>query len=450
MRKTQFQLRLFQFIFFVMLCQIGFAQSPPPLRENYTYNNWRKAIARWQINSLADGVLLVRLKTNQSAIDQLRAAGNDKYADKIETRQTELNEGLIKAFREQFDFCDVYFFTSNYSDLVRAHKLDSIPFVAKHVVNPDSQIDASTSFLVAEFGTLQADTTSMKDRFQTEDSNTGNTVTYSTNSNLGVPALIFKSDQIVQLNEPFPYYVRTYKSIDFLVDKPLSRVIEKANERLHVFYGRPTVDARQKNEFKVARRQDYQNSDLNKYRLALNGGYTVRLADEIRTQGSNDSYEKSLKNGYGFGMDLDYFFTRHIGVGVAYQFSHFSVEDGDQNLEEDMLFHYVGPKFTARVPNNKNVYLASVGIGYSWFRDNIQDDGVDWWIKGESFALAMDLGYDFNLSPTLAMGLQIGLKTGSLSEIESKFPNERAQTTSLTGDSENLIRFEVKAGIRFK
>jgi hypothetical protein len=95
----------------------------------------------------------------------------------------------------------------------------------------------STEFLTAEISHVQPDTARYKsdEVFTKTDDGMEKKSTYGGSTDFGFGALIIKSDQFIQLADPFPSYVRTFDTIFFLRRNP-RKVVRKMNEKLHEFY----------------------------------------------------------------------------------------------------------------------------------------------------------------------------------------------------------------------
>ena len=80
-----------------------------------------KIVAKQQINDLHNGALLVRLKTGQNTIDtdKIRQTDLQKKKQKI----NEENLRIINAFKSEFNFCPVYFFTAMILNLFQKENL---------------------------------------------------------------------------------------------------------------------------------------------------------------------------------------------------------------------------------------------------------------------------------------------------------------------------------------
>lgn len=241
-----------------------------PMRKDYSKGNFQRAIAYYQIECLKNGVLLVRLQTKQKAIDHFNEIGNPDAANRVKKKQDKANAEIISAFKKSYDFTNVYFFSSEYSDFVRAHQLDSIPFLDKHIVSKEQVDLRNTTFLVAELTTLQPDTGTARVNTQYYEGEQRKRA--SVNSNTGLSALVFKSDQFVQLDSPFPYYARGYTDfikemigLDWSIRK-LSNIIAKSNTALKQF----------------ALNHNWRSVERNEYALPVVGGPKTQKSNSIK------------------------------------------------------------------------------------------------------------------------------------------------------------------------
>ncbi|MCX6297072.1 MAG: hypothetical protein NTX97_13630, partial [Bacteroidetes bacterium] len=107
-----------------------------------------KEKARTNIVLLKNGALFIRLKTSFLKINALKKTGKDKEAEEIRLSQEATNMSIIKAFKENFNFCKVYFFYSDHSTEVKEGKYKAVIF------NSDMKIDSSfnsDNYLIGEF-----------------------------------------------------------------------------------------------------------------------------------------------------------------------------------------------------------------------------------------------------------------------------------------------------------
>lgn len=169
-----------------------------------------KANAMAQIQQLHDGVLLVRLQTRKLAISQLTEMGEIERAEQINSEQRLINHHIITAFRQNFTFCPVYFFYTDYTIAVKEGRINNVVFVNDSLL-PDPSIKVGeSSFLTVEFGNIVQDTAKFVDRTYYKPGEHGPEphVAMSGGTNMGFGALLVKSDQFVQLRRPFPFYVK--------------------------------------------------------------------------------------------------------------------------------------------------------------------------------------------------------------------------------------------------
>ncbi len=150
--------------------------------------------------NLETGALLVRLKTNEKTILALEKK-NKQMAEIIRQKTQTDNNEIVKAFNE-FKYCKVYFFYSNNSIHIKKGNFDGVLLDSSLTpVNPTPKLD--NNYFIAEFSYTRPDTTVL-------------TNGYSTSMESGVDALILMSPQFVQLQAPYPHYVRTYERLPII------------------------------------------------------------------------------------------------------------------------------------------------------------------------------------------------------------------------------------------
>jgi len=182
-------------------------------RPNISTNDSEaKRIAVEQIKHLNGSVLLVRLKTGKSTIDAMQKAGKTKMAANRQKQVDEENKRIIKAFKDEFDFCPMYFFYSDDSRLLKDKNFESIVYV-----NDSAQKDKNISpqfsrFFVAEFGSVGPNEGAIFD----------------------MQGLIIMNDELVPLQKPFPFFVK--KSSLRNSKKSIFIAVNKMNRNLWAFY----------------------------------------------------------------------------------------------------------------------------------------------------------------------------------------------------------------------
>ncbi len=81
------------------------------------------------------------------------------------------------------------------------------------------------------------------------------------------------------------------------------------------------------------------------------------------------------------------------------------------------------------------------------YKDKI-DDGYQQ-IKGSTLGMAFDLGYDFKISEKTALGFQVSLLSGNLTEVTYNIGNRSQKIKLNNGEEEGLGRVDFSIGLRF-
>jgi hypothetical protein len=193
--------------------------------------------AKQQITRLKNGVLLVRLKTNENVVNALRKSGKADLADKVVENQKLFNQNIVSAFKENFTFCPVYFFYSNYSKEVKEGRFQQIVFLNESL-QPDDKIQfPGKSFFVADFGTVEQDTATYYSHSGIEPDGNFSVKKadyYYGGPSFGYDALIIRNDQLIQLRHPFPYFIRTRGSHP--KKKVIVKVVKTMDRKLSEYY----------------------------------------------------------------------------------------------------------------------------------------------------------------------------------------------------------------------
>jgi hypothetical protein len=222
----------------LLVCLLLFAQvdhvvgQDRPVRPDS--RRQKLANARAQIAGLKNGVLLVRLKTRQHTLAALRNGGSERLADRLEAEQSYQNRLMIASFQENFDFCPVLFFFSDQSEMILAQQLSQIRFVNGDLQEDTTIALTSTYFLTAEIATLVQDTTQYYAHEYLSGADHSRRIRYHGGPAMGFEALVIKSDQLIQLKRPFPYYVRTFSSLPF--KRGIRKTVMRMNRQLHRYH----------------------------------------------------------------------------------------------------------------------------------------------------------------------------------------------------------------------
>ncbi|MCX6258988.1 MAG: outer membrane beta-barrel protein [Bacteroidia bacterium] len=218
-----------------------------------------KLKSKSQIEALKNGLLLVRLKTFENKINALMEAGYTEDAAKVKTKQETENKKIVSAFRNYFNFCNVYFFFSNNTIEIKNRKFNNVFLNDSLVIDKTMTIDTTKSIFIAEFGNKEPDTTTYYYQFyKYEFIPDGNWsvkkvkryYTYSPYSDFY--ALIIRDGNFVQLKKPFPFYVRAiFMSMRIHPEQALilpltiyslflpwsyDKTVDRMNKKLHKYY----------------------------------------------------------------------------------------------------------------------------------------------------------------------------------------------------------------------
>ncbi len=174
----------------------------------------RQEISWQHIETLINGVLLVRLQTSRNKIEKLKETGQMEKAWDTEKTQKERNLRIAQAFETQFDFCPVYFFYSDDSKKVKKGAFSGV-LMDSHFetveASPQLQPEA---WLMAEFGQTQV------------------SLSEGGGVSRGSIALVLKDRNFNQLQDPFP----AYTGWSILNEGYENSSVEKMNQDLHIFY----------------------------------------------------------------------------------------------------------------------------------------------------------------------------------------------------------------------
>jgi hypothetical protein len=168
-------------------------------RQAYIKKVNKEKQAANQIKNLKNGVLLVRLRTQENAIKSLEKANNKAGADKIRSQQLQVNKLLTNAFQKNFTFCPVYFFYSWDTETVKNGTTSGV-FLDSNL-NLDSNLKLPEKpFFIAEITNVEP---------ERQDPNNQNS---GYNSEAAFPALVMRDSTFTQLAAPFPFFVKVRQS----------------------------------------------------------------------------------------------------------------------------------------------------------------------------------------------------------------------------------------------
>lgn len=183
--------------------------------------------------NLHNGAILVRLTSNSNTLKALKGK-DDVLAAKIVKQRDEKNREIIDAFASQLTLCPVYYFYSDDTKAIVEKNFEGV--LLDSDLNRVNEFPAlNSNYLVASFsGTHENKEIEEYENVRYSDRNSEGKlyvddvkVQQSTDMEGGVDALVLYSPEIVELQSPYPHYVRTFERLPFI-----KRSKEKTVERL--------------------------------------------------------------------------------------------------------------------------------------------------------------------------------------------------------------------------
>ncbi len=231
--------------------------------------------------NLDSGAILVRLKTDSIKIAALEQRNqfyiktlegldkNSKYfkktKDDIERRErliakikinkNKYNQSVIDAF-QSFSFCNIYFFYATDSKKILNRNFTN-NLLDRNLNIADSIPILSNNYLIAEFGATTKDTAIIMMHKGESSSFPGHPNKYierdnegkiyykyydysSTSMEGGVDALVLFSPDFVQLQAPYPHYVRTFENL-LILERNKSKTVKMLQYKIEQYRNAPWI-----------------------------------------------------------------------------------------------------------------------------------------------------------------------------------------------------------------
>ncbi|HLN54243.1 MAG TPA: hypothetical protein VK212_11095 [Lentimicrobium sp.] len=191
---------------YTISCKLNYIINPKKVKRTRYHAIVRKKLQN-DLNSLNNGLLLVRLKTATNTINAYKSKGLNEAAEKLEMKRRDENLQIVKAFRENYHFSRVEFFFSSDSKKVEQGDFYGI-FLNDSLVH-DSSIKADTAniWYIAEVDFLESVTGKRWESSYNTDSTKPRKIYYTTSSDFSRAAIVIRDKNFEQLRRPFPYYV---------------------------------------------------------------------------------------------------------------------------------------------------------------------------------------------------------------------------------------------------
>lgn len=201
----------FLFLFSIIVSLGAFTQNAT-LKSNISNEIDWKSKAKKDIQTLKNSVVLVRIHGRSREINYYKKYNNFKAAEKIEMKTQEFNRNLIKAFRESFKFCPVYFFEDTFSDQIFSGNLDQVVFYSDSLILDTTIKINNSDFFIAELGVTEGDTSRYRNDYliTSDEDGTKKETSVSQEENLHISAFVLRDKRFVMLHRPFPYYSKIF------------------------------------------------------------------------------------------------------------------------------------------------------------------------------------------------------------------------------------------------
>lgn len=242
---------------------------------------------------------------------------------------------------------------------------------------------------------------------------------------------------------------------------------KKSNEIRNTLLALNDVTKYQYNFYKTKEISDnYKStgSTESKFQFDIYGGYSYRTS-KIE-EGQEDfliDYIKGLKSGYHFGIDATYFMSESMGFGLKFNKSMASNhlnnvyvynEDteiiGEGFIEDNISLTFLGVTYVSKLVHGEkeNAFYYGLGLGYLGYynKKEIVIESIK--LKGSTFGTSFDVGYNFSISPKLALGLRFSAIGGRLFRVTTEYSNGTTEVFKYPDNNyESLYRIDLSIGL---
>jgi hypothetical protein len=171
-------------------------------------------------------------------------------------------------------------------------------------------------------------------------------------------------------------------------------------------------------------------------------------------------YFNSLRSGWHYGFETEYFFNKYIGLGFKYnRFS--SKQDADSivvkffstilyiDLSNEINVHTLSPMVFGRLPLLHEKLSITGGIGPAWllYRNIGKAVGDTAMFKGSSPGLSTSLFIGYEVFPNLNIGIQTSYIHAFLKEFTSDNGTTQEVIKLEEENYQNISRFDFSLGV---
>lgn len=207
-----------------------------------------------------------------------------------------------------------------------------------------------------------------------------------------------------------------------------------------------------------------KNDSYSQVIFSIIGGYSYRIASIPDSYNESfKEYTKDLKSGYNYNIELAYFFSETVGLGLKYNafkssnsVDNVSATDAYGNvrhgkISDNITVSFIGPFASTRFFNSKKngALILNFGLGYLGYKDKSKVLGQEITVKGSTLGTSMDVGYDIRIGKKTFLALMVSGTFGTLSKVKVDDGSGEETIELDKDDYESLGRLDFSVGLRF-
>lgn len=315
-------MRIFFLTILLLISQLSFSQN---IEEKIILQTDLEKAREQIMNLREDGALVVRLFLTKKKIELYRKYGEEKLANKLETKLALENSLIITGFADStFSFCPVYFIdTKDYGRVINGEK--SGYFLNKNLEKDSTIIMNEDYFFFVERSPVY-DQVNLDDSYKTSVTSSAPVVS---------DAFVIKDLNMNQLVKPFPFYKKIFFA-DNLKSNTGFYLPAKDNTKGGVWYITPPLSVLEKLAWKNKKNDYVDRMSVIKTERGLSEKQILSLSKNISTYFKNEYSLKKKELTLPFNIYklnarlLNYYYSTILGVQRAEE----KVIEKEKRIEE--------------------------------------------------------------------------------------------------------------------
>lgn len=241
---------------------------------------------------------------------------------------------------------------------------------------------------------------------------------------------------------------RDYSIIDTVVPSAEIRFYQ------HAYYPRSVIPASYNTRI----------DNFKRFQFGLEGGLgfaMAKMAEGVPEEMLD--YVQGLRSGFNFGASMYNYIDESVGVGIKYftfmtsnSISGINYTDpygvpGFGSLSDKIQISFYGPALTLRSlsSNGLSSFYTNYFAGYVTWRDICQMNDK-YIIRGSTFGLGVEGGYDIEILNNILIGFEGRLFTGVIKKVSLDNGYSVTPVKLEEGEYEGLLRVDFSVGIKFR